>query len=61
MRSSIKIDFRETSTGLEPFINVDLATLSDDARDKLLVSFFSRLGDKSSFLKVVFEKEEEGR
>ena len=54
MRSSIKIDFQETIAGLEPFISVELSKSSDDARDKLLHTFFKRLGTKSSYLKVEF-------
>lgn len=61
MKSSIKIDFVDNGSGMEPVIRVKTIPNSDDVRDKLIRSFFQKLGGESSWLKVVISPDyEEG-
>lgn len=56
MESSIKVDFRDLGVGkgFEPVILVRLVD-SEDARDRLLKSFFQSLAGQSSWLVVTFD------
>lgn len=58
MKSTIRVDFQGPTTnslgGFEPVIRVVLQD-SEDARDRLLQSFFQELGGQSSWLVVKFE------
>lgn len=52
MKSSIKIDFVDNGSGMEPVIRVKTVPNSDDVRDKMIRSFFQKLGGESSWLQV---------
>lgn len=56
MKSSIKIDFTDNGKGLEPVLQVILHN-TDDPRDKLLSSFFQKLGGNSNWVSVSFNPE----
>lgn len=62
MKSTLKIDFEDNGSGLEPVIIAKIID-SDDPRDKLLKTFFQKLGGESSWLQCSFRYHEgnEGR
>lgn len=60
MKSSLKIDFTDTGSGLQPVIRVKCFHDLEDARDSLMQTFFQKLGGDSSWLKVEFEAEGNG-
>lgn len=63
MKSTIKVDFQSIENtdllvkSLEPVIKLVLED-SEDVRDNLLKTFIQSLGGKSSWLQVIFDKQE---